>query len=175
MKIPGMLFLSTQRICFGYAAVIALWCVASCGQKVAPRVQQRQEFTVRSRSMEPSFLPGEVVEVEAITGIGDVKIGDVVVIQSPLGGEGVYLRRVAGIENQVISGEGNVIIIDNEKISLEQLGFPCGSSFPKAVNAVTIPKDCVFTLGDNLANSRDGREFGPTPFREIIGKVLTKK
>ena len=36
----------------------------------------------------------------------------------------------------------------------------------------TVPDDCCFALGDNTANSLDGRDWGPLPLRNIIGRAL---
>ena len=40
------------------------------------------------------------------------------------------------------------------------------------IKKTTIPKDCVFLLGDNSMSSKDSRYFGPIPLKSILGKVI---
>lgn len=95
----------------------------------------------------------------------------------------VLFRATASAEpliKRVIATEGDVVDID------EQTGVVCvnqvpydnkeviGETFPKE-NSIsfpyTVPKDCVFVLGDNREVAADSRDFGAVNEANIIGKV----
>jgi signal peptidase I len=48
----------------------------------------------------------------------------------------------------------------------------CDTSKKYLVDLCKFKNDYFFVLGDNRPNSLDSRNFGPIPFKNILGKVL---
>ncbi|MBI5771654.1 MAG: signal peptidase I [Verrucomicrobia bacterium] len=126
-------------------------------------------------AMQPTIMKGE----KAIGRLSEsyrnkVARFDIVIHRSRFeGSEEIYGKRAIGLpgEHIVIGPQG--VIVDGRKLTLPSplsiVGLhlkPCD---------VRIPRDAVFVLGDNTANSADSRYHGPIPLREVIGYMVFKK
>jgi signal peptidase I len=60
------------------------------------------------------------------------------------------------------------VLIDNKPIAEPWVVYWGGPDYPVSI----IPANEIFILGDNRAESRDSRMFGPVPLDEIEGSVL---
>jgi signal peptidase I len=137
-------------------------------------------------SMEPSLPSG--ARFFASTG-GEPARGDVVVFESPEGGD-VVKRAIALAGDTVEIREGRVIVngdeITREVIGpalpddgeLQCLGEVLGAyhwlaidsrETPASQPALTVPPNHVYVLGDNRTRSLDSRELGPIPLGDIHG------
>ncbi len=89
-----------------------------------------------------------------------------------------YIKRVVALPGEMVSvnGKGEVII-NNKKISEPYVSNNCSiDSFDNcgAFENLIVPKDHFLVLGDNRANSWDGRYWPGSKFlnkKEIIGKA----
>lgn len=81
------------------------------------------------------------------------------------------IKRIAGTE-------GNSLVFSSEKdYSLQIMGQSVPlteAQYQKLKNADRVPEGMVFALGDNMAESRDSREYGFVSLDSIRGKVLWK-
>ena len=91
-----------------------------------------------------------------------------------------YIKRVVAIEGDIVfvNSEGN-LFVNTELIEEPYVDNFCSSSKNNISNCiakeVVIPPNHVFVLGDNRANSWDGRywpENGLLPEEEIIGRAV---
>lgn len=144
---------------------------------------------IEGQSMEPNFDNGQIVLTSKIhQWFGSTQIGksigftynrgDVAVFQKP--GFNDFIKRVIampGDKIQLIEGD---IYINNEKIPESYL--PAGHKTPEGTflkegdEALTVPQDQYFLMGDNRSNSHDSR-YSDIAFvkREWFkGKVLVR-
>jgi len=132
-------------------------------------------------SMKPALLNGKLVfEYRLAWGIpvpfenkyfarwGSPKEGEIVIY--PWLDRYVVKRCVAtALTPLVFSAEnGYSVKIDNREIPLT------GDQYEKLKNAKYVPEGMIFALGDNMAESRDSREYGFVSIDSIRGKALWK-
>ncbi len=126
-----------------------------------------------------------LVRVEGIDMFPSMKDGDLAVIfrlHQEYETEDVIAYQVDGALyiGRIAARAGDVVTIDSEEGKLTVNGtvksgeimYPTyareGSVYPERV-----PEGCVYVLGDYRTQSRDSRDFGPIPMRDVKGKVIT--
>mmetsp|Transcript_23526 Transcript_23526/g.28982 ORF Transcript_23526/g.28982 Transcript_23526/m.28982 type:complete len:159 (+) Transcript_23526:264-740(+) len=108
----------------------------------------------------PSMLPtfncaGDIVVVEHITPrFGTLKVGHVVLANSPTNPKKTICKRIKGFGGDVVK--------------------PSKLYPSQHVAEKRIPKGRVWLEGDNPSNSTDSRNYGPVPEALIKGRVLFK-
>lgn len=111
--------------------------------------------------MGPSMLPtinlsGDIVLLDKMSPlIGNVRVGDVVVLQSPENPRKSVTKRVLGMEGDEIT-----FLVD-----------PGNGDKSKTV---VVPKDHLWVQGDNIYASRDSRRFGSVPYGLVRGRVFIR-
>lgn len=155
---------------------------------------------IPSSSMEPTLLINDRLIVEKMTyRFNKPQRGDVVVF-SPTealqenGYDEAFIKRIVGVPGDKVElKEGEVLI---NKIPLQEnylnedktfLAYNryfngqeienqniCGNKEPFLSGVVTIPDDSYLVLGDNRANSYDGRCWGLLPKDKIIGRAFVR-
>lgn len=81
-----------------------------------------------------------------------------------------YVKRVIGVEGDVIDIKDGSVYINGEK-QIE--AYVNGDTYPSTVEyPVTVGEDELFVLGDNRPASSDSRAFGVINFNQIEGKVV---
>ena len=150
-------------------------------------------YRIPSESMEPTLDVGQRVLVNRIGNrFTDPKVGDVVVFHPPRGsesnscgaprGEGQPCGRPLGGQRdenfikRVVAGPGdriaiqNGLVVLNGRVQRAKYVRPCEGveecNFPQAI---TVPADSYFMMGDNRGQSDDSRFWGPVPKKWIIG------
>jgi signal peptidase I len=99
--------------------------------------------------------------------LGDVRRGDIVVLEYPLDPTVDYIKRVIGLP-------GDEIRIDGDRVSVN--GRPIEEPYVTSQDsrthlALTVQPGTYFVLGDNRPHSSDSREFGLVPRENLVGKV----
>ncbi len=124
---------------------------------------------VDGESMMPTLLDEEYVFMEKVTyWFSEPQRGDIIICSYPNRTD-TYVKRVVGIEGDVIEVSGGVLYINGE---------PNDDYFQGAMNndlsPVTVPEDHVFVMGDNRNASMDSTNssIGPLPFSMVQGKAL---
>ncbi len=131
-------------------------------------------------SMTSTLLDGDRLALLSNTVYSDPKPGDVVVASVPTYNDGeAIVKRVIAVEGQTVDiryqdGIGTVYVdgvpLDEPYIN-EPMVHPSylTISFP-----VTVPKSCVYVMGDNRNHSADSRypDIGIFDKRYILGRVL---
>jgi len=109
------------------------------------------------------------------------------VVFSPTGPAAVdgiddLIKRVIALPGETVTLDAGRVIIDGGLLLEPYLPAPdittdmevvpgCAGS---AAGACTVPDGHVFVLGDNRANSRDSRFFGPVPVDSIAGRAFVR-
>lgn len=135
-------------------------------------------ITVDGISMEPTYYNGD--RVLSTTLAGAPHQGDVVIVVNAL--DEPIIKRVIATEGQTVDfdQESGEVIVDGEVVSGSVYGIEDGITYvtdlPGQVLEFpqTVPKGCVFVMGDNRDNSLDSRfvEVGMVDARNILGKVF---
>jgi signal peptidase I len=130
-----------------------------------------EAFYIPSESMVPTLEVGDRVFVNKfIYRFRQPKQGDIVVFKSIEGEQEDLIKRVVGVPGDTIVLSNGTLIVNGvpkeEPYVNHQL--PDLSSF----GPITVPEGKVFVLGDNRANSRDSRFFGPLPIQDIEGEAF---
>lgn len=123
-------------------------------------------YKVEGISMEPFLHNGGYVLVTKP--VNHINKGDVVVVKKE---DREYIKRVVGIAGQVVTFNPNQNSwkIDSKVMYLEErYTFTVSDIYNQAV---IIPQNSFFLLGDNHEESIDSRVFGLVKEGEIIGKV----
>ena len=150
-----------------------------------------QAFKIPSGSMEPTleigdhilvnkFIYGTKIPFTSIRLIPwkEPKRGDVIVFIYPLDPSKDFIKRVVGVS-------GDTIKIVNKKLYINETEVPDPHAVYKEDNIfsaeaqkrdnfgpVTVPKACLFVLGDNRDRSLDSRFWGFVPLEDVRGKAF---
>jgi len=130
-------------------------------------------FRVPSASMEPTIHAGELVYVDTKKfNPSEVKPGDVVAYKLSSQSGALNIKRVAALGGSTVQLRRWKLVVDGQEVKEPYVD-------PSNVNAMPsfewgpqrMPPGCVFVLGDNRDGSRDSREHGCVPTKEMIGLV----
>ncbi len=133
-----------------------------------------QPFYIPSSSMEPTLLPGDRVLVSKLNyRFREPRREDVIVFVAPERGQSEeqqdFIKRIVGTPGMEIEVENGRLIVDG-KLKKEDFTRPDHQN--SRFGPFTVPLDSVFVMGDNRANSKDSRFFGPVDDDSIIGKAF---
>ena len=95
---------------------------------------------------------------------------DIVVFHPPGEPDKTFAFRIAGLPGETIEISRGAISIDGRAVSV-----PSGLTYepaPTGTNSARLGPSEFFLLGDNTANARDSRFFGPVDKGNILGKVI---
>ena len=119
-------------------------------------------------SMQPNLYRGDRVFIEKVSlNFHAPQRGDIIVVNLP--GEPISLiKRVLALPGERVEVRRGHVWINAAQLAEPWVMYFGGPDYP----ATSVPRDHVFILGDNRAESRDSRMFGPVPLSEIEGRVL---
>lgn len=130
---------------------------------------------VKGPSMIPTLYEGNRL---VISDIGFTpKYGDVVVITQPNYRNETLIKRVIATENQEIDidFEKGIVYVDGQALDEPYINEPTLRSYDITFPQ-TVPKGCVFVMGDNRNVSLDSRDsqIGMIDTRYLLGKVVLR-
>ena len=132
-----------------------------------------EAFWIPSASMVPTLKYGERVLVNKfIYRFTEPERGDVIVFKSVEGDDEDLIKRVVGVPGDEIAVRDGKLFVNGEpqKEPYVNKKYPDRSFYAPT----TVPKDHVFAMGDNRANSQDSRIFGPVPEENIEGEAFLR-
>ena len=134
--------------------------------------------TVSGNSMYPNYVHGERLIVANY--LSDIEQGDVVVLANVL--EEPIIKRVIATEGQTVNidYDTGIVYVDGVAVDETKFGLKNGittkpsKAYEPLVFPQTVPKNCIFVLGDNRGVSEDSRyaEVGMVDARHILGEAF---
>lgn len=127
-----------------------------------------------SEGMSPTILKGENIVVDKqYYGTNTPRLGDVIVFDYPADPNKTWIKRVIAIENEIIESKNKTIYVNGQPLSESYVHYtdPAMTSSKDNFAPLTVPKDCVFVMGDNRDRSIDSRDFGFIQTKAIRGKA----
>jgi signal peptidase I len=148
-----------------------------------------QAFKIPSGSMIPTFNIGDRIFVNKyvygakvplaglrLPAVKQPQHGDIVVFISPEDKKKDFVKRLIAVGGETVEIKEGRIYIDgrvvDEPASIRSVYYLNGGDYGREGQALTVPKDSYFMLGDNSAHSRDSRYWGFVPKKNVLGKVI---
>ena len=135
-------------------------------------------YKIPSGAMIPTLLIGDhILADKYIYKSNSPERGDIIIFQYPINPEQDFIKRVIGIEGDLIEIKDKKIYLNNQKyyenyiIHLDQKIF-AGDEQPRDnYGPITVPANSLFVLGDNRDNSYDSRFWGFVDKKTVKGKA----
>lgn len=196
----GPTLIPRPKSTFGAFVELVLIVAFAIGLALLIQAYLVKPFQIPSGSMIPTLEINQRVLVNRTSyHFGDPSVGDIVVFHPPLGADGPgpkcgapresgepcsepveqrsdtnFIKRVVAGPGDTLSVEDGYAVVNGERQE-EEFIRPCpepkfdGCTLPEAI---TIPPDHYFMMGDNRGASDDSRFWGPVPEDWIIGKAF---
>lgn len=125
--------------------------------------------------MYPNFLHREYILTNIIVlQFKKPKLGDVIVFRAPPNPEKDYIKRVIGVPGDTISLNDGKVYLNGKLLNEDRYIKPeiktREGPFIKDGEAITVPKNSYFVMGDNRFESSDSREWGFVPSKLVVGE-----
>lgn len=131
---------------------------------------------VKGASMEPTFRTGDYILTSKITyKFRSIDRGDVVVFKSLKNPDIEFIKRVIGLPGDQILLQNTIVHVNDKPVQENYIADKTNvfeGGFLKEGQAITVPPEYIFVMGDNRPRSSDSREFGPIPITNVIGVVF---
>lgn len=157
------------------------------------RTHQVESFHIPSASMAPSVLPGDVIFADKRYNCPgckrSVSRGDIAIFVYPDDPTLKYIKRIVGLPGDRVQLQGHELRINGERLQQgHATALPGGGqrvteatsgrtwvaewgAAPLEPLDLVVPSGQVFVLGDQRAQSRDSRQFGPVPLVDVVGRA----
>ena len=155
-----------------------------------------QAFKIPSGSMIPTLLIGDHLLVNKfllgtpvdipftnihlfrMPGLRKPQRGDIVVFKYPEDTTRDFIKRVIGVEGDVIESKDKTLFVNGRKLvepyiqHVDSFIKPSDMDGRDNFGPVTVPKDSIFAMGDNRDQSYDSRFWGFVDLSKIKGKAI---
>lgn len=126
-------------------------------------------------SMQSTLHNKDVLFIEKVsTEMKKVKRGDIVVFDSKDVNGSNYIKRVIGIENDKIELKDDKVYLNDQELNEPYLDPQAVTQPLTSQTKFTVPKGCIFVLGDNRTNSTDSRILGPINLNDVKGHAIVR-
>jgi signal peptidase I len=167
----------------GYLLLIAIWQFNS--HVVSPIIGRTikqdylQAFKIPSGAMLPTLLIGDhLLSDKNIYKHSDPKRGDIIIFPYPVNPKQDFIKRVVAIGGDTIEIKEKQVYLNGELLDEPYVAhkdprvIPADQMPRDFYGPVTIPKDSVFTMGDNRDNAHDSRFWGFVKKDSIKAKII---
>ncbi|MFP4497229.1 MAG: signal peptidase I [Vulcanimicrobiota bacterium] len=124
---------------------------------------------VQGSSMVPSLHTNNRIVVNLLAyKFSQPERGDIIIFQCPVNPEKDYIKRVIGLSGETLEIKEGMVYINEQLLDEYYLDYSDGR---ENIEAITIPDDSIYVMGDNRLNSEDSRFWGPLEKKLIKGKA----
>ncbi len=172
---------SATRVLRDWVLVVLL----ALGAAMLVRVYVLQQFYISGPSMEMTLMENDRVLVNKLSyrlhgiGRGDVVVFDRVTTNGGVVEHDDLIKRVIGLQNDTVEIQKCKVLVNGQVINepyldADVLALPTPEDVCRIADMkkITVPKDQVFVMGDNRAQSFDSRSFGTIPESLVIGRAF---
>jgi signal peptidase I len=136
-----------------------------------------EAFKIPTGSMRPTLIEGDRILVNKfIYRFKQPQRGDVIVFRYPEDPKKDFIKRLIGKPAETVQiADGNIWIdskLVEEPQQIRGIYYYNEGPYGREQEAVKVPQDSYFVLGDNSASSRDSRYWGFVKRKEIKGKAM---
>ena len=135
-----------------------------------------QPHQVKGSSMFPTFTNEEYLLTDKVTyRTREPKYGDVIVFKAPINEAFDFIKRVIATPGQTVKVEGGKVYVDGQLLPETYLPAEyqtMSGEFLSEGEEYTVPENTVMAFGDNRGHSSDSRDWGPVPYKNIVGRVF---
>lgn len=136
-----------------------------------------QAFKIPTGSMRPTLMEGDRILVNKfIYKFKEPKRGDIVVFRSPEDKKKDFIKRLVALPGETLEISNGMILIDNRVVDkdsvIRERYYYNRGDFGIEGQAIEVPEDVYYVLGDNSISSRDSRYWGFLPKKYLIGKAF---
>ena len=121
-------------------------------------------------SMRPTIDDGERMLISM--NVSSIERGDILLFRFPLDPTKYYVKRVIGLPGETFGIDEGVVRINGQPLAEDYVDGTYSKQTQK-YDAVTVPPDHYFVMGDNRDNSSDSRVWGFVDKNLIEGKLYT--
>ncbi|MFH1777690.1 MAG: signal peptidase I [Candidatus Omnitrophota bacterium] len=125
--------------------------------------------------MEQTLLQGDLILADkAIYKKSEPKRGDINIFIYPEDTKKMGISRLVGLPGETVEIKKGSILINGTLLtepSFAKKYYYNRGNYTNEGQAITIPQDSYFVLGDNSAFSNDSRYWGVVPKKYIVGKA----
>jgi signal peptidase I len=128
-------------------------------------------YRVESGSMEPTLCEGDQVLVDKTVSAGELRRGDLVVLNEPDDGR-LVVKRVVGLPRDRLAIRDALLFVDGRRVAEPYVDHSRIDALfygPKVV-----PAGQIWVMGDNRAVSIDSRDYNGVPYSSVRGRVLVR-
>ena len=152
-----------------------------------------QAFRIPTGSMENTLLPGDFLFINKfaygarlpfsdirLPGYAKPKRGDIIVFEYPRDPKVDYIKRCVAVEGQTVEVRAKRLYIDGVPqdepfVVHKDPHVGADRSAPQFerdnFGPYTVPRGCLFMMGDNRDFSSDSRFWGPCPVKNVHGRA----
>lgn len=126
----------------------------------------------------PVDVPFTNIHLFNMPGLRKPQRGDIIVFKYPEDPTRDFIKRVIGIEGDVIESKDKTLLVNNHKLiesyaqHVDSVIKPSNMDRRDNFGPVTVPKDSVFVMGDNRDQSYDSRFWGFVDLSMVKGKAI---
>ena len=134
-----------------------------------------QSFWIPSESMTPTLEVGDRIFVNKfVYRFSEPERGDIVVFESKGDDDEDLIKRVIALPGDHVALYHGELYVNFQHLDEPYVQTPYTENVfsDDALGALTVPEGKILVLGDNRANSRDSRFFGPVAMDTIEGEAF---
>lgn len=147
-----------------------------------------QAFKIPTGSMRPTLLEGDIILVNKfiygakipflqsrLPVLRQPKRTDIIVFIYPQDVTKNFIKRLVAFPDETVEIKNGSIYINNKPLTdpiFSQRYYYNRGDFGSEDIKITVPKDCLFVLGDNSASSQDSRYWGFVPRKNVVGQAI---
>ena len=138
-----------------------------------------QAYKIPSGSMIPTLLLGDKLFVNKfVYRFREPRRWEIIVFKSPEEPKKDFIKRLIATEGETVEIRDGAIYVNSflqtPPDEIRNNFYYNQEPFAAPGQAITVPEDSYFVLGDNSLSSRDSRYWGFVPKKKLIGKAFLR-